>query len=106
VPATGAGPRFEPYNRIRGTYATENRYLLHTVLRDEWGFQGYVQSGLLVLSLGGCGRQRRHGPATYVDEATLGGGGSSKVDPLYTVPPMDACGTSSRPWARPRPSGR
>lgn len=32
------------YNRVRGTYATENRYTLHTILRDEWGFDGYVQS--------------------------------------------------------------
>jgi len=32
------------YNRVRGTYATENRYLLTDILRKEWGFQGYVQS--------------------------------------------------------------
>ena len=32
------------YNRIRGVYATENRYILNDILRDEWGFQGYVQS--------------------------------------------------------------
>ncbi|WP_144790326.1 glycoside hydrolase family 3 C-terminal domain-containing protein [Kocuria palustris] len=32
------------YNRVRGTYATENRYLLHDILRREWGFEGYVQS--------------------------------------------------------------
>ena len=32
------------YNRVRGTYATENRYLLTDVLRTEWGFDGYVQS--------------------------------------------------------------
>lgn len=32
------------YNRVRGTYATENRYTLHTVLREEWGWDGYVQS--------------------------------------------------------------
>ena len=32
------------YNRVRGTYATENRYTLNTVLRDDWGFEGYVQS--------------------------------------------------------------
>ena len=32
------------YNRVRGVYATENRYLLNDILRDEWGFQGYVQS--------------------------------------------------------------
>jgi len=32
------------YNRVRGTYATESRYLLNDILRDEWGFKGYVQS--------------------------------------------------------------
>ncbi|ALC91674.1 beta-1,3-N-acetylglucosaminyltransferase [Bacillus sp. FJAT-18017] len=32
------------YNRVRGVYATENRYLLNDVLRKEWGFEGYVQS--------------------------------------------------------------
>jgi beta-glucosidase len=29
------------------------------------------------------------GQSTFVDEACLGGGGSSKVAPLYTVPPLD-----------------
>ena len=29
------------------------------------------------------------GQSTFVDDACLGGGGSSKVIPLYTVPPMD-----------------
>lgn len=32
------------YNRVRGVYATEHRYLLNDVLRGEWGFEGYVQS--------------------------------------------------------------
>lgn len=32
------------YNRIRGTYATENPYILSDILRKEWGFNGYVQS--------------------------------------------------------------
>lgn len=32
------------YNRVGGTYACENEYLLKTVLRDMWGFKGYVQS--------------------------------------------------------------
>lgn len=32
------------YNRLRGTYATENRYLLNDILRNEWGFEGYVQT--------------------------------------------------------------
>jgi beta-glucosidase len=32
------------YNRVAGTYSCENDYLLNTVLRDQWGFKGYVQS--------------------------------------------------------------
>ena len=32
------------YNRINGVYASENRWLLTDVLRDEWGFDGYVMS--------------------------------------------------------------
>lgn len=32
------------YNRIRGVYATEYRHTLTDILRNEWGFTGYVQS--------------------------------------------------------------
>ncbi len=32
------------YNRINGTYASENKRFLTTVLRDEWGFDGVVMS--------------------------------------------------------------
>ncbi|WP_207841203.1 glycoside hydrolase family 3 C-terminal domain-containing protein [Williamsia soli] len=32
------------YNRINGVYAAENHWLLTTVLRDEWGFDGVVVS--------------------------------------------------------------
>lgn len=32
------------YNRINGTYASENKYLLTDILRDEWGFEGIVVS--------------------------------------------------------------
>lgn len=32
------------YNRINGVYAAENHWLLTEVLRDEWGFDGYVVS--------------------------------------------------------------
>jgi beta-glucosidase len=32
------------YNKFRGTYATENSYLMQTILKDEWGFKGLVMS--------------------------------------------------------------
>ena len=171
------------YNRVRGTYATEHRYLLNDVLRKEWGFEGYVQSdfwscrscagslnagmdhempdakwlnetnvrnalndtsleietvdralirrftamfrfgqferpyapgeidaaahGAVARRIGGemalllkndghllplskdAGRVVIIGQSEFVDDACLGGGGSSKVDPLYTVPPLE-----------------
>lgn len=172
------------YNRVRGTYATENRYILTDILRKEWGFEGYVQSdfwscrscagslnggmdhempdakwlnetnvkaalkdrsleirtinralirrytqmfrfrqferpynpgvinakgngaisrkigqqiavllknegGLLPLDPKTAGKILIVGQSEYVDDACQGGGGSSKVDPLYTVPPVE-----------------
>lgn len=32
------------YNRLNGTYASEHKWLLSDVLRDEWGFEGLVVS--------------------------------------------------------------
>ncbi len=32
------------YNKLNGTYATENSWLLQETLRDLWGFQGFVVS--------------------------------------------------------------
>lgn len=32
------------YNKVNGTYASENHFLLTEVLRDEWGFDGVVVS--------------------------------------------------------------
>ena len=172
------------YNRVRGVYATENRYTLNDVLRREWGFEGYVQSdfwscrscaaslnagmdhempdakwlnetnvtaalhdtsleiqtvdralvrrftqmfrfgqferpyapveidaagngarsrrigeqcavllknegGLLPLDAAAAGRILIVGQKDFVDDACQGGGGSSKVIPLYTVTPVD-----------------
>ncbi|MED0875771.1 glycoside hydrolase family 3 C-terminal domain-containing protein [Bacillus mobilis] len=32
------------YNKINGEYASENSYLLNDILKDEWGFEGFVVS--------------------------------------------------------------
>ena len=32
------------YNMVRGEYCANNKYLLNDILREEWGFQGFVSS--------------------------------------------------------------
>ena len=184
VKDAGIAAIMSAYNRVRGVYATESRYLLTTILREEWGFEGYVQSdfwsarscagslnagmdhempddkwlneanvkaalqdtsleiqtvdralvrrftqmfrfgqferpyapgeidaaghgaisrrigeqlavllkndgGMLPLNAASAGRVLIVGQSEYVDDACQGGGGSSKVIPLYTVTPVD-----------------
>lgn len=38
------GSLMTSYNRVNGVYANENEHLLQEILRDEWGFDGFVVS--------------------------------------------------------------
>ncbi len=44
VPASKVGSVMCSYNKVNGTYACENDYLINQVLKGEWGFNGQVQS--------------------------------------------------------------
>jgi beta-glucosidase len=44
VQQAGVNTLMGSYNKFRGTYATENAYLMNTILKGEWGFKGLVMS--------------------------------------------------------------
>ncbi len=41
---SGAASLMSAYNKVQGQYAGQSRYLLEGILRDEWGWQGFVTS--------------------------------------------------------------
>ncbi len=44
IKESGVGAVMCSYNRVNGVYACENSYLLNDVLKNDWGFQGWVMS--------------------------------------------------------------
>lgn len=59
------------YNKINGTYASENPWLLTDVLRKEWGFEGFVMSDW------GAVRDRTSGLAAGMDLEMPGSHGTN-----------------------------
>ncbi|MGN0204658.1 MAG: glycoside hydrolase family 3 N-terminal domain-containing protein, partial [Coprococcus sp.] len=57
------------YNRVNGEYASENHYTLTDILRDEWGFKGFVVSDW------GAVNDRVKGVAAGLDLEMPGSGG-------------------------------
>lgn len=43
----GAASVMGAYNKVRGEYCCENKYLLKDILKDEWGFRGFTISDFL-----------------------------------------------------------
>src|SRR5262249_13387676 len=45
----GVGSIMAAYNQVNGAHCTENPHLLSDILKDEWGFQGFVESDWLAM---------------------------------------------------------
>ena len=73
------------YNRVNGTYASANHWLLTEVLKDEWGFEGLVVSDWFATHstapAASAGLDlEMPGPALYFGKALLEAVKSNKVD--------------------------
>ncbi|MCQ4086051.1 glycoside hydrolase family 3 protein [Saccharibacillus sp. JS10] len=63
------------YNKVNGTYASENQYLLNDILKEEWGLEGFVVSDW------GAVNERAEGVAAglELEMPTSGGIGERKI---------------------------
>ncbi|MDR2606804.1 MAG: glycoside hydrolase family 3 C-terminal domain-containing protein [Treponema sp.] len=67
------------YNRLNGTYLSENRKLLSDILRDEWGFEG------LVVTDWGAASDRVEGIRAGLDLEMPGSGGENDAKIVAAV---------------------
>src|SRR5262249_113990 len=71
----GVGSVMAAYNQVNGQYCTENVHLLRQILKDDWGFLGFVESDWFV--------------ATHSTELSLIAGLDIEMPvPVYYGPPL------------------
>ena len=81
------------YNKINGTYACENRYLLRTVLDKQFGFKGWVMSdwggthSTVAAALNGLDQEQNATAGTYFNKALMTAVEDHKV-PMATLDEM------------------
>lgn len=88
-----AGSVMSAYNKLNGLYCSENPHLLKEILKDEWGFKGFVMSdwgavhSTIPTALNGLDLEMPGGKDNYLDKPLLKAIQDGKV-PISTVDEM------------------